>query len=208
MSSKSRRNSRPALAISTLPPLDLDLPATGSAWIVCPDCTNTVEVIRGLIQTHKPDGRRCDASAWRLEFDLTPAQHAARRIAAREAMRPENQRYISRTAASVPQRPVRLATVLGDGRRPAKRRTHARTGQHTVERRVRTTMAAAFETAWEKASRVPEAPAVHQIAARRDTFPVHPAQVTGHGWVEFWLTDTELAHANSTQAARRVPSAA
>lgn len=208
MSSMSRVNSRPALAISTLRPLDLDLPAVGSAWLTCPDCKNTVEVVRGLIQTHKPNGRRCDASNWKLEFDLTPAQHAARRIAAREAMRPENQRYLPRAAASTPQRPVRLATVLGDGRRPAARRTHARTGQHTVERRVRTTIAAAFETAWEKAARIPAAPAVHQIAAQRTTRPAHPAQVTGHGWPEFWLTRTELDHANSTQAARRLPAAA
>lgn len=208
MSSKSRVNSRPALAISTLPPLDLDLPATGSAWLTCPDCKNTVEVVRGLIQTHKPNGRRCDASAWRLEFDLTPAQHAARRIAAREALRPENQRYLPPAAAPAPLRPRRLATVLGDGRRPATRRTAARTGQHTVERRVRTTMAAAFETAWEKAARIPAAPAVHQIAARRAAYPAHPAQVTGHGWPEFWLTPAELNHANTALAARRVPAAA
>lgn len=208
MSSKSRRNSRPDLAISTLHPLDLDLPATGSAWIVCPDCTNTVEVVRGLIQTHKPNGRRCDASNWRLEFDLTPAQHAARRIAAREAMRPENQRYLPRAAAPAQQRPVRLATVLGDGRRPATRRTAARTGQHTVERRVRTTMAEAFETAWEKAARVPAAPAVHQIAAQRAARPAHPAQVTGHGWPEFWLTRTELEHANTAKDSRNLQPAA
>jgi hypothetical protein len=208
MSSKSRTNGRPPLPISTLPPLDLDLPATGSAWLICPDCTHLVEVIRGLVCTHKPDGRRCAGSAQKLDFDLTPAQHAARRIAAREAMRPENRRYLPAAAARQTTQHPRLTAVIGDGRRPATRRTNARTGQHTVERHVRTTMAAAFETAWEKAARVPEAPAVHQIADRRATCSAHPAQVTGHGWYEFWLTDTDMNHANSAMAAKRIPAAA
>lgn len=202
MSSKSRVNSRPALRISTLPALDLDLPATGSAWLTCPDCKNTVEVVRGLIQTHKPDGRRCDASNWKLEFDLTPAQHATRRIAAREAMRPENQHYLSRAATSVPQRPVRLATVLGDGRRPAARRTHARTGQHSAERRMRTTMAEAFEAAWEKVGHIPAAPAA-QFAPGRAPYTAQTS-----GWTGRRFTRTEMDYANTAMAARRVQAAA
>ncbi|HEV2343475.1 MAG TPA: hypothetical protein VGS97_05225 [Actinocrinis sp.] len=201
MSSTSRVNSRPALPISTLPPLDLDLPATGSAWLTCPDCKNTVEVIRGLVQTHKPNGRRCEASHWKLEFDLTPAQHAARRIAAREVMRPENQRYLSHTTTAAPQRP-RLATVLGDGRRPATRRTNARAGQHTAERRVRTTMAEAFEDAWEKVARIPVAPAAQLTPGRTP----HPAQTSG--WAARRFTATEMTFANAAMAAKRLPAAA
>jgi len=204
MSSASRSNGRPALAISTLPPLDLDLPAAGSAWLICPDCTHTVEVIRGLVQTHKPDGRRCMGSAQVLDFDLTPAQHAARRIAAREALRPENRRYLP--AAATPRPTNRSAAprtaVLGDGRRPAVRRTAARTGQHTAERYVRTTMAAAFETAWEKVARVPVAPAAQSTAGRTP----HPAQTVG--WAARRFSTAELDYANTTSAARRVPTAA
>jgi hypothetical protein len=162
MSSSSRTNGRPALAISTLPPLDLDLPAIGSAWLVCPDCNQWVEVVRGLVQVHKPAGRRCDGSAQRLAFDLTPAQHAARRVAVRAQSH-------SRSAAPV----VRTArAVVAGGAKQATRRLVARVEQDVAETaarpsvKARTGMAAAFEDAWLTVKRVPVPAAAHQIAAR------------------------------------------
>jgi len=155
MSSKSRTNRRPALPVSSLPALHLDLTAESkSAWLVCPDCRHWVEAIRGLVQTHKPDGERCVGSAQLLDFDLTPAQHATRRAAAREYQR----------AGIGPHRgPV---AVLSEGPRPAARHASVRSAQQRAETKPRPTMAAALEDAWQKLSRVPIAPAVHQIAAR------------------------------------------
>lgn len=192
MSAATRSNGRPPLPLSSLHALDIDLPASGSAWLVCPDCLHWVEVVRGLVQAHKPAGRRCPGSAQVVDFDLTPAQHTALCTAARQ--------WLQAKGRTRPARPA-----LREGQRRAVRRiaTHA-AAQH-AEQRARTTMAAAFEAAWEKLARIPAAPAAHQIAARRAERPAHPAQVTGHGWPEFWLDRTELEHANT---ARRMPATA
>ncbi|HEV2636316.1 MAG TPA: hypothetical protein VGX23_14275 [Actinocrinis sp.] len=156
MSSKSRTNGRPALPVSSLPALHLDLPAESkSAWLVCPDCRHWVEATRGLVQTHKPDGIRCDGSAQVLDVDLTPAQHATRRAAAREFQR----------AGIGPRRgPV---AVLPEGPRPAARHATVRSAQQRTEAEPRTAMAEALAEAWLKFSRVPVAPPVHRIAAQR-----------------------------------------
>jgi hypothetical protein len=194
MSAASRTNGRPPLPLSALHALDVDLPASGSAWLVCPDCEHWCEVVRGLVQTHKPAGRRCPGSAQRIDFDLTPAQHTALFTAARQWLQAKNRTH--------PVRPL-----LREGQRRDIRRIATRAAGQYAEHQARTTMAAAFEAAWENVARTPAAPAVHQIAAQRATRPAHPAQVTGHGWFEFWLTDTDLDHANSAQGARRVPAA-
>lgn len=155
MSSKTRTNGRPALPVSSLPALHLDLAAEGmSAWLVCPDCRHWVEAVRGLVQTHRPEGPRCSGSAQKLDFDLTAEQHAARRAAAREFQR----------AGIGPRRgPV---AVLAEGAEPAARHARARSSQQRIETEPRTAMAAALEEAWSKVRRIPVAPAVHQIAAR------------------------------------------
>jgi hypothetical protein len=162
MSSSSRTNGRPALAISTLSPLDLDLPAIGSAWLVCPDCNQWVEVVRGLVQVHKPAGQRCAGSAQRLDFDLTPAQHVARRIVVRAQSHPRSSGPTVRTARA----------VVAGGAKQAARRLVARVEQDVAEAaarpsvKARTSMAAAFEDAWLKVKPVPAPASVQQIAAR------------------------------------------
>jgi hypothetical protein len=155
MSSTSRTNGRPALAISSLAPLNLELPESGNAWMVCPDCRHWCEVARKLVQTHKVNGTRCPGSAQLLRFDLTPARHAARRRTVQE---------YRRTHAAAP---ARQARALSEGRAPAGRLAGARTTRRSVEVKARTAMAAAFEAAFEKFAQVPTAPALHQIAARR-----------------------------------------
>lgn len=163
MSSASRTNGRPALPISTLSALDLDLPATGSAWLVCPDCKHWVEAVRGLVATHKPDGRRCSGSAQLLDFDLTPAQHATRRTVVRAQLH-------TRQAPAPVVRAARAA--FADGPKRAARRTAVRCEQDRAEVaarpavKARTTMAAAFEDAWLTVKRVPVPAAVQQIATR------------------------------------------
>jgi hypothetical protein len=155
MSAKTRTNGRPILPVSALPALHLDLTNDGrSAWLVCRDCRHWVEVVRGLVQTHRPEGLRCAGSAQKVEFDLTAEQHAARRVAAREYRR----------AGIGPRRgPV---AVLAEGTKPANRHASVRSAQLRIEAEPRTAMAAALEDAWLAVRRVPVAPAVHQIAAR------------------------------------------
>jgi hypothetical protein len=159
MSSKTRTNGRPSLLISALNPLDLDLPTSGNAWVSCPECTHTVEVDRGLVQTHRIDGIRCQGSAQHVIFDLTAQQHATRRIAARhQALRADA------AADAMTVSKARASAVLPTSRRanwvtaPAPRLSRGS---------ARTTMAAAFEEAWWSISSTSAAPAVHQIAARR-----------------------------------------
>jgi hypothetical protein len=156
MSTASRTNGRPALALSSLPPLDLELPESGRVWLVCPDCRHWCEVPkRKTVQTHKVNGTRCPGSAQLLNFDLTPARHAARRRVVQEYRR-------THAAPSAPR-----ARALTEGRAPAGRLADTRTDRRRAEVKTRTTMALAFETAWERMGRVPVAPAVHQMAARR-----------------------------------------
>ncbi len=195
MSVASRTNGRAPLPLSSLHALDVELPVSGSAWLVCPDCDHWVEVVRGLVQTHRSEGRRCVGSAQRVDFDLTPAQHTALCTAARQWLQARGR-----------TRPARL--VLREGERRDTRRIATRGAAQYAEQRTRTAMADAFEAAWKRVGRVPAAPAVHQIAEQRAARSAHPAQVTGHGWFEFWLTEAELAHANSAHGARRVPAVA
>lgn len=158
MSSATRTNGRAPLPISSLNPLDLDLPQSGNAWLTCPDCTRSVEVVRGLVQSHKVDDRRCAGSAQRVVFDLTAQQHATRRTAARH-------QGIRASAAedAVTMSKARASAVLPTSRRV----TRVTAPAPRLARSARTSMAAAFEEAWESISSMPAAPAVHQIAARR-----------------------------------------
>jgi hypothetical protein len=142
MSSVTRTNGRPPLAISTLNPLDVDLPESGNAWLTCLDCGLSVEVNRGLVQTHKANGYRCAGSAQVILFDLTAAQHAARRTAARHARR---------------DAPGAVPAYI---RKPTRVRPGPLGGE-------RTALASAFEAAWEQIARTSTAPAVHQLAAAR-----------------------------------------
>src|SRR5579883_3442599 len=87
MSSASRTNGRPPLPLSSLHALNIALHATGSAWLVCPDCEHWCEVRRGLVQAHKPHGARCPGSAQVIDFDLTPVEHAVLSAAALERLR-------------------------------------------------------------------------------------------------------------------------
>ena len=172
MSSASRTNSRPPLPISAIPALRLELPETGSAWLVCPDCRHWVETVRGLVQTHKPDGRRCPGSAQRLVFDLTPAQHAERRAAARARLKPNG---------SPRERSARFA--FAEAARRTARRVEARADQSRLvaslgaSAKAGTAMTTAFEAAWEKLSEVAVPSATAYISTSR---PAHPAQTVGH----------------------------
>jgi hypothetical protein len=121
---------RPDLALSALPPLEVDLVAGGCAWLVCPDCRRWVEAANNHVQAHASDRRSCPGSARRIVFDLTFARHDARRTAARNHLRPQPASRV--TCAAM--------TVQGS-RRP--------------QGAARTTMAAAFETAFEKVAARP-----------------------------------------------------
>jgi hypothetical protein len=172
MSSSSRTNGRPALPVSAIPALRLELPETGSAWLVCPDCRHWVEAVRGLVQTHKPDGRRCPGSAQLLDFDLTPAQHAERRAAARARLTPNG---------SPRERSARFA--FAEAARRTARRLEAHAGQNRLvaslgaTAKAGTAMTTAFEAAWEKLSEVGVPTATAYISTAR---PVRPAQTAGH----------------------------
>ena len=195
MSSASRTNGRPPLPLSSLHALNIALPATGSAWLVCPGCEHWCEVVRGLVQTHKPNGARCPGSAQLIEFDLTAAEHAALSAAAHQRLRA--------TGRTPPVYPV-----LREGARHATRRIATHAADLHVQHQERTSVMNTLEDGWEAVARIPAAPAVHQIAARRADHRVHPAQVVGHGWPEIWLTESDLKHANSAKDTRRLQTAA
>lgn len=165
MSSKSRSNGRPALALSTLAPLDLDLPATGNPWLVCVDCLTWVEVIKNMAQAHKDrTGARCPGSAQLLDFDLTHTQHASRRITARAAIQ-YRERRTARIAAAVaesttPRTRERIAAAAeptAAGTRARRSRGAAQVRQRCLEieqsamaTRPRTAIAATCDRAWEQ----------------------------------------------------------
>ena len=190
MSSSSRTNGRPALPISAIPALRLDLPETGSAWLVCPDCRHWVEAVRGLVQTHKPGGRRCEGSAQVLVFDLTPAQHAARRVAARARLAPNGSPQVRSGRFAFPESSRRterrVAALTGQSRLAASRTAPAETV---------TTMTAAFAAAWERMSAVPMPVATAYMGAVR---PVRESQSAGHSGAALAALDRA-----AKQAARR-----
>lgn len=193
MSSASRTNGRPALPISAIPALRLDLPETGSAWLVCPDCRHWVEAVRGLVQTHKPDGSRCAGSAQLLDFDLTPAQHAARRAAARARLTPNGSPSVRSGRFVFPEAARR--TARRDSARTEQNRTVASLG---ATRKASTTMAAAFEAAWERVSRVPTATATTYMA---DSRSVGEGQIAGYSGPA--LADLDKATKEAAKQASR-----
>lgn len=195
MSSASRTNGRPPLPLSSLHALNVALPAAGSAFLVCPVREHWCGVQRGLVQAHKPNGRRCPGSAQVIDFDLTPAQHAALSAAAHQRLRA--------THGTHPVYPV-----LREGARRAARRIATLAANQHVHPQERASVMNLLEAGWDSVARIPAAPAVHQIAARRAARRVHPAQVVGHGWPEFWLERAELEQANTAVTGGRVPAAA
>jgi hypothetical protein len=70
---------RPSIRISSLNPLHLDLTEDKNVWILCADCGQWADVQHGLVRVHLAKNARCTGSKQRLIFDLTLAQHAARR---------------------------------------------------------------------------------------------------------------------------------
>lgn len=81
-------NNRPSTRISTLPTMSVDLCEGRHAWIKCRDCKRWVEVQRGLVQVHRPDGKaRCAGSRQHIVIDLTPEQHRRRTVARQHAIR-------------------------------------------------------------------------------------------------------------------------
>jgi hypothetical protein len=182
------------LPVSSLSPLDVLLPARGNAFVVCQDCRHWVEVKRGLVQTHHPGGDRCDGSAQVINFDLAwVEQQAAERRAAASAKLAE-----LRAAARQDLRDQGSAhhpgKALREGRRAQARRIAAHGAQQHAEQQVRDTAATAIEAGWEGLARVPEAPSVVHIAARRAGR--HRGAAAGYGQTELWLSPAEIGRAN------------
>jgi hypothetical protein len=105
-----RPSARPSIHISTIPPLDLDLPHGKNAWILCGDCHRWAEAHRGLVQVHSADDVPCEGSRQHLIFDLTPVQHAKRRTAALAVKRQAAEKLAGRTTAV--RASVRTATAV------------------------------------------------------------------------------------------------
>jgi hypothetical protein len=223
VSSKSRTNGRPPLPITSLSALDVLLPAKGNAFLVCPDCQYWVEVKRGLVQTHRPTGRRCVGSAQKVDFDLdrTGRDAAERRAAASvqltELHTAARQQLIDRGETHHPGKTLR------EGRRADTRRIAAHGAQQRIEQQVRDTASAALRAGWKHLAWVPEVPTPGQMIVRRSPKPanagsavdlVQPlvstrtalfpgARVVGYGRPELWLSAAELGFANMAPSAHR-----
>lgn len=80
---------RPALALSTLSPLHIDLTQPGRALFVCPDCGRWLRPRRGLAPAHRATDEvtRCAGSARRLNFDVQPDEWRAAAAAERRRRR-------------------------------------------------------------------------------------------------------------------------
>lgn len=80
---------RPALALSTLSPLHIDLTQAGKALFVCPDCGRWLRPRRGLAPAHRAadEFTRCAGSARRLSFDVQPEEWRAAVVAERRRRR-------------------------------------------------------------------------------------------------------------------------
>ena len=223
MCSKSRTNRRPPLPISSLSSLDVLLPAQGNAWVVCPDCGYWAEVKRGLVRTHYPDGARCDGSAQVIDFDLSwVEQDAAEQRAAASALltelRTATRQQLIKAGRTQTHHPGK---TLPEGRRNKARRNAAQDAQHRDEQHLREAAATTMAAEWSGLARVPEAPAVSQIAAQRATRhanaqvaddrssptgrrPLFPgAQVAGYGQTELWLSPAEIGRANMAPRPQR-----
>jgi hypothetical protein len=109
---------RAPLALSTLPALNVEFPATlgGSIWLRCPICRQLAEAPRDRVQDHVlDDGAWCAGSGRQLLVDLTAAQHAARQAAARAArlrhagLRPHTRSGAPVSSAGAPRPVVRRA---------------------------------------------------------------------------------------------------
>jgi hypothetical protein len=59
------------IAISSLRTLDVFLTPGRAARILCDQCQTHVDVHRGLMAPHKPNGQRCSGSLTHVAFDVT-----------------------------------------------------------------------------------------------------------------------------------------
>lgn len=84
-----RSNSRPAVALSELPPDQVNLRQGEPLAVACPICGRWRRVKRHMLWPHRAhDGTtRCPGSGQRVIVDLTPGEWAARLEAARRSAR-------------------------------------------------------------------------------------------------------------------------
>lgn len=82
-----RHNGRPAVAVSTLRPDQVNLRPGELVTVACPDCGRSRRVKRKMLWPHRAhDGvARCPGSGQRVVFDLTPGEWLARLEAARRS---------------------------------------------------------------------------------------------------------------------------
>ncbi len=84
-----RSNSRPAVALSALPPDQVNLRPGEPLAVACPICGRWRRVKRHMLWPHRAhDGvTRCPGSGQRVLADLTPGEWAVRLEAARRSVR-------------------------------------------------------------------------------------------------------------------------
>jgi hypothetical protein len=84
-----RSNSRPAVALSELPPDQVNLRPGEPLAVACPICGRWRRVKRYMLWPHRAhDGvTRCPGSGQRVVCDLTPGEWAVRLEAARRSVR-------------------------------------------------------------------------------------------------------------------------
>ncbi len=84
-----RHNGRPAVAVSTLPPDQVNLRPGEPVMVACPICGRWRRVKRHMLWPHRAhDGvTRCPGSGQRVRIDLTPGEWLARLEAARRSVR-------------------------------------------------------------------------------------------------------------------------
>lgn len=84
-----RHNGRPAVAVSTLPPDQVNLRPGELVTVSCPDCGRSRRVKRKTLWPHRAhDGvTRCPGSGQRVVFDMTPGEWLVRLEAARRSAR-------------------------------------------------------------------------------------------------------------------------
>jgi len=84
-----RHNGRPAVAVSTLPPNQVNLRPGELVTVACPICGRSRRVKRRMLWPHRAsDGvTRCPGSGQRVVIDLTPGEWLARLEAARRSAR-------------------------------------------------------------------------------------------------------------------------
>lgn len=103
------------VAVSSLATLDVFLTPGRAARIRCDRCGTAVDVNRGLMAVHKPNGQRCSGSLTHYDFDVSYADWSSRFCAAMNAQR---KRYDHAVTSIDPN--VRHATRVSPVRYPDK----------------------------------------------------------------------------------------